>query len=291
MLEDVEVRQMTTHDVQYIKERVIPRQNMSPLITADNTRFASVGAYRNPETQCGNVIRSAETFGIPITWLSWGEKWQGFNHHKLRVLQQQFPEWMANGIKYLFMLDSKDVVFADNLDTVLRKAADIYEPGTLLFNAEFDHHHYPYKDEHFTAVLKRDGVMLNSGLIFGSIDVFDAVITLALEIMDGIKANKPRPGIATHFCHDAWAREQMVEDDQLTYQLCSIYYPQYFRIDVDRYLLTWVRTLRGEPLDELRREPIKSGCIGQASIIHSSSTIAWAGQGVWDKWVQDNRLV
>jgi len=284
-------KQISETERQYIRQRITPKSDLTPPITAENTIFVSVAAYPNPEEKCDNFIRSAEKFEVPIRWLSWGEQWRGFNYHKMRVFREYFDGWRKEGIEYVFMLDSKDVVFADDLETILRKANDIYEPETLLFNDEFEKHFYPYKDEHYKAVLLSQGVLLNSGMILGHIDTYETVIGYALEIIDGIKNGTPRAGIATHFYNDEPARIRMIEDDQLTYQMCSIYYPQYFRVDQNRYLLAWVRLLKGELLEDLRREKITKGCVGQASIIHSSSTISWGGQHVWDRWVAENELV
>jgi hypothetical protein len=219
--------------------------------TFTNTVFASVGAYPNPEERCRNLIQSAEKFGVPLTWISWGEKWQGFSHHKLRLLRDKCKEWKENGIRYIFMLDSKDVVFVDPVNVVLQKAAEIYEPRTLLFNAEWDHHIYPYKDEHFITTLKQEGCHLNSGMIFGEVDIFMTVIGHALSIMEGIKTGTPRAGIAEYVHNDTSIRHKL-DSDQFHYQIASIYKPQYFRLDTARHLFAWVGVLK-KPLTEMRQ--------------------------------------
>ena len=264
---------------------------LHPMPSLDNTLFASVGAYSNPEVRCRNFMKSAEKCGVPLTWLSWGEPWQGFNHHKLHLLREQCPIWRDHGIKYVFMLDSNDVVFADGVDVVLRKAAEIYEPGTLLFNAEWDNHIYPYQNEQFREIVKQKGKHLNYGMIFGDIETYLTVIGLALDLMDDIKNGTPQAGLAELVYRDPAARH-MWEDDQLSYQIASVYYPEYFRLDTDRYLFTWVGIL-DKPLDEMRRNAKGDGYqyIGQASLIHSSSTIKFGSQEKWDTWVRENGLV
>jgi hypothetical protein len=284
------MHQIPDKEMDYIKQQMKTSPRVTPEITADNSVFTAVAAYPNPNEKCFHFIQSAKKCGVSIEWLSWGEEWHGFNYHKLQVLQSKFKKWREAGKQYVFMHDSKDVVFADPLETIIRKANDIYEPGTLLFNDEFENYFYPYKNDYYKKVILSQGVLLNSGLILGHIDVFDKVITHALEIMDGIKAGKPRMGLATFVHHDP-ASNSMYEDDQLTYQICTVYYPHLFRVDKDRYLFSWVRRLNGtEKLEELRREPITNGCVGTGSIIHSSSTVEWAGLHVWDKWVRDNIL-
>jgi len=264
------------------------KTQLETIPTLANTVFTSVGAYPNPEIRCRNFIKSAEKFGVPIHWISWGEQWQGFYHHKLVLFREQCKQWRENGIKYVFVLDSKDVVFADPVDIILRKAAEIYEPGTLLFNAEFALHIHPYKDEHFKAMVKKEGCDLNSGMIFGEVNAFIKVIDLTLEIFDGIRNGTPKDGIAK-LVHDDPATQRMREDDQLAYQIASIYYPQFFRVDTDRYLLSWVGIL-DRPVAEMRTGTAGYKGIGQASLIHSSSTIQYGSPAMWDNWVAQNIL-
>jgi len=222
-LEDVQARQMLENDVSHIKQQTVAISTLKPAPTIDNTLFVSVGAYPNPEERCRNFISSAAKFRVPITWLSWGEKWHGFNTHKLRLFREKCKTWWSEGKEYVFMLDSKDVVFADDIDVILRKANEVYEPGTLLFNAEFDHHIYPYKDEHFKATVIREGCHVNSGMIFGHIETFMTVIDIALDIIDGIKNGTPRAGIAEYIANDITTK-RMMEDDQLTH---NRFYPDW----------------------------------------------------------------
>ena len=103
--------------------------------TCENTLFVSVGAYQNPTSQCRMFIKTAAKFNVPITWISYGEPWQGFINHKLRTFLENLLQWQQSGTQYVFMLDSRDVVFADDVSVLLQKANAIYTPGTLLFNA------------------------------------------------------------------------------------------------------------------------------------------------------------
>jgi hypothetical protein len=290
-LEDVKIRQLLQTEVEYFASRTqrLPKMRSKP--TLENTRFVSVAAYPNPEERCRNLMKSAKRFGIPVTWISWGEHWQGFNHHKLYLLREKCKEWRHQGTEYVFLLDSKDVVFADSGDVILRKAIDIYEPGTLLFNAEWDNHIYPYKEERYKETVKQRGKHLNSGMIFGDIDSFHTIIGHAQDIINGIKNSTPRAGIAEQVWRDPVTRT-MWEDDQLTYQMTSVYYPECFRLDAERYLFSWVGIL-DKPLEEMRKNERGDGYkfVGQASLIHSSSTIRFGSQEMWDSWVQDNRLV
>jgi hypothetical protein len=259
--------------------------------SVENTMFVSVGAYSNLDERCHSFIATADKFAIPITWISYGEKWRGFNYHKLRLFHALCVEKQKQGFKYAFLMDALDVVFTDDLQTILRKANIVYEPGTLLFNAEFDNHIYPYNDEKFMSALKVQGVHLNTGLIVGELDMFIAVIPSALEIMDGIKRNSPKHGVATYICDDPLTHG-MYEDDQLTYQIMSIYHPEHFRLDTQRELLAWTKIFPPKSLSAWRQDPPISGNVGNASIIHSSSTIKKQpnGQRKFDYWVMFNIL-
>ena len=256
--------------------------------TLKNTRFVSVGAYFNPHERCHNFIKSAEKFNVPLIWISWGEEWKGFAHHKLRLFRDKCIELRKNGIKYIFMLDSKDVVFTDDVNVILRKAAEIHKHGMLLFNAEWSKHIYPYKNDYFLSMLKQKGCHLNSGLIFGEVDTFITVVGLSLEIMDGIKNSKPMDGIATYIYNDSTIQHKL-DSDQFHYQIASIYYPQYFRVDIDRYLFAWVGVIK-KTLKYLREGQVGYDGVGQACLIHSSSTIHYGSQQMWDDWVEQNVL-
>ena len=180
---ETSLRQLSAKTVSYIKQQCKTSEpTLAVQPTAENTLFVSFAAYPNPEERCQNIMMSATKHDIPLTWISWGEQWQGFVHHKIREFRNRCDTWKKEGIKYIFMLDAKDVVFADPLDVILSKAADIYEPGTLLFNKEFDNDTYPYGDKHYIEVLKRDGCWLNSGLIFGEVETFMTVFDYGLEV-------------------------------------------------------------------------------------------------------------
>jgi hypothetical protein len=147
---------------------------------------------------------------------------------------------------------------------------------------------YPYKNELFRTMLKSEGCHLNSGMIFGGIDTFITVIEHALNIRKGIWKGTPRAGIA-QMVHDDSSTRRMMQSDQFAYQIASIYYPQYFRLDTERYLLSWVGILN-RPIAEVRSAPVGYCGIGEASLIHSSSTIHFGSQQMWDNWVTQNIL-
>jgi GR25 family glycosyltransferase involved in LPS biosynthesis len=269
----------------------VPKDRMVwPKLTLENTMFVSVGAYPQPQVTCRNLIETADKFGIPITWISYEEKWKNFNYHKLQLLRELCLEKQTSGIKYVFMFDSCDVAFTDKVETLLHKAAKIHEPGTLLFNAELNDNFYPYSDSLFDRTLVASGCHLNSGLIFGESATFIKVIDLARRLISELKRGTPRTGIAEHV-YAKNVSTKIYDDDQFTYQLTSIYYPQYFRIDEDRSLFAWTYELE-QPLDEYRNTAIVSGCVGQASVIHSSSTVKCQRDGLkkFSTWVNNNIL-
>jgi len=261
-------------------------------LTLDNTIFVSVGAYQRPEVRCYTFIRTAEKQDVPITWLDYGATWQDFNRHKMINLLELCKQKQAEGIEYVFMLDSCDVMFADPVDVILSKANRIYERGTLLFNAEWPDHIYPYRNEQFKSTLKEKGVHLNSGLIVGQIDVFIYIITLALNIMEEIATRQPRPGVAETLVNDPEVGN-MLQDDQLTYQVASIYFPEYFRVDSQLELFAWTRRVPDVSLAEWRSRGNAPGQVGQASIIHSSNTLKREANGkqLWETFAFRNQLM
>ena len=114
---------------------------------------------------------------------------------------------------------------------------------------------------------------------------------LRLELIDEIRHEQPRTGIMQYaYADPALPTDWMINDDQFMLQMTSIYYPQYFRSDDQRYLLAWLRVV-DRPLADMRREKIGSGSTGQASILHGSSTISWASQKAWDDWIRENGLM
>ena len=82
----------------------------------------------------------------------------------------------------------------------------------------------------------------------------------------------------------------MYEDDQLTYQVASVYYREKFRIDKGRYFLSMIAKLT-KPLLECRLSSVGYEGIGQASLLHCAGISTPEEHGKWDTWVTENGLV
>jgi len=259
-----------------------------------NTAILSVAAYENSTYQkIDTFIRSARKFQIPLKWLSFREQWKGFTYHKIQQFLRQASYLQAQGITHTFILDSADIVFTDNFPTIIQKALDIYKPGTVLFNRELDNHIYPYQNAEYKSWILAEGKHLNAGALFGSISAIKELFIRVIEIQRELMADQPRQGVAEYCMRDPMFYGQLhqwINDDQLLLQLASLYYPNLIETDDKRYLFAWTQE-HDEPLAKMREYGNVSGKPNNASILHSSVTVKYAGVAYWAKWCKENNLI
>ena len=277
------------------RREVYLQEQSDNIVSPANTAVLSVAAYENDSYRKTEVfMRSARKQNIPLRWLSFREQWHGFTYHKLWQFLRQMPYLREQGFRYAFLLDAFDIVFTDDLQTLCDKANKIYEKGTILYNRELTGHIFPYKDEYFTNTILAEGVHLNAGACFGSLEAFEKVFMLVLELQRELMADAPRAGIAEYCMRDrANFYEKLpkfINDDQLLLLMTSLYYPELLRTDDERYLFAWTQE-HSESLANMRARGNLSGKPNNASIIHSSVTAHSFGVDYWRNWCQKEDLI
>jgi hypothetical protein len=259
--------------------------------TLANTLFVSVAAYANPHEKSDRFIRSARKFNIPIRFFSWNEPWHGFVFHKFHVFLKHLNKWRNEGFKYAFVLDSFDIVFTATAEVCVNRANQYYDHNKLTFNKEYDGRIFPYNEVWFRTLVETEGCHLNAGAVFGAFDVFEEVITYALEIQREMYELTTRAGTLTTLLQDRTIHsniQRYANDDQLLYQLTSLYYPQYFAADREKKVMSWIPPVETS-LSELRQQHYSAkSSVGESVIIHSSGS---ARKMDWTAWCQQEGLL
>jgi hypothetical protein len=194
------------------------------------------------------------------------------------ILQQ----YRNNEKQFAFIIDSRDVVFVDPLPLLLAKFNAINK-GKIIYNTDGLGAMYPcgqewFRDE-YNRITNHFQAILNAGILAGSIDTFLKVMPICQTIRNALLEGKPWSGVMEHhFCdHGNWS----YNDDQYLYQLCQMYYPEYFAPDIEKLLCVH---LKDYPATNWRTySDFRSGnCAGFASIFHIPDR---AGHEFWKEWV------
>jgi hypothetical protein len=262
------------------------------LPSAANTVFVSVAAYSDPYTKANRFVRSARKFNVPLRFIVWKEAWHGFVYHKFHQLLKSIQQWRKEGFKYAFVLDSFDVVFTDPPEVCCAKAAQYIPANKLAFNREYPDRTFPFNEVWFRTMVETEGCHLNAGAVFGSFDMFETVIPLALEIQKEMLELNTRVGVLTRLIQEDVIRKDLkryVNDDQLLYQLTSLYFPHHFMTDTERRLMVWISDIKDQTLSDLRQLHYSNKMsVNEASIIHSSGS---ARRMDWTAWCQKEGLL
>jgi len=260
--------------------------NNQTLATSDNTVFLSVAAYRNYESVTVALRKSAADHGVPLVFCDIGESWRGFYHHKIETMSEHLKRMRDKGKRFAFVLDSRDVVFIEPLDSILAKFNAINDER-VIFNQDVHGKIWPSHHAHLAQVI--EDVMgspytrLNAGIYAGTIDSILKIQHLAIELRRELKEGCPRPGMSTTLFQDIGAR--FTDDDQHLYQLCLTYLPELFRVDNDKELCA-VMWQYPKDIRECSKDQQRHDVINNAAIIHSP----WlAREPEWDDWAFQNR--
>lgn len=159
--------------------------------TISNTIFVSVADYKDAEHRTRHLRMTAEKYGVPIQWASWGHKWEGFISKYIKMLA--FLQQTSSSIKYVYFLDARDCVFVKPVDVILQELNEVFLDG-ILFNVNRSPLHadfmIPAIYEHLCmASLAGKFGNLNSGLYVGKKETlmryYRRVLELREEIMSG----------------------------------------------------------------------------------------------------------
>ena len=261
-----------------------------PAATYENTVFLTVAAYDDYESQTIALRKSAADHEIPLTLCDVGKPWQGFYHHKIEMMSEHLMKIRDERKRFAFILDSRDVVFIEHLDSIFKKFNALND-GRTIFNHDMPGAPWPsLKDYHCLAMEEAMGsehVQLNAGMIAGDIEtilkIHRHVMALRRELIEG----RPRGGLLERLYQDIGTGHS--DDDQYLYQVCMTYYPELFRIDYDKelfaVLMSYPKDLR-EHSDDPRRHDV----INNAAIIHSPwlsrDRSRWTDRVLQNRWMR-----
>jgi len=261
--------------------------NNQPQATSENTVFLTVAAYPNYEVRTATLRKSADDHGVSLVFCDTGEAWKGFYHHKIETMGEHLKRAREDGKHFAFILDSRDVVFIETIDTILAKWNALND-GRAMFNQDVPGKVWPsHKDYLARAIGEAMGAehaRLNAGMIAGNIDTILTIHHNTMELRRELKEGRPRPGMSEKLYQDIGTKHLC--DDQHLYQICLTYYPELFRIDCSKELFAvlkkYPQNLRGYSDDPKRHDVINN-----AAIVHSP----WLSknQQKWNDWVFQNR--
>jgi hypothetical protein len=257
-----------------------------PAATRDNTVFLSVAAYKNYESVTAALRKSAADYGVPIVLCDIGESWRGFYHHKIETMSERLKHMRDDGKQFAFVLDSRDVVFIEPLDSILEKFNAIND-GRVIFNQDVQGKIWPSHHDRLAQVIQESMespyVRLNAGVYAGAIDSILEIQHLAIKLRRELKEGCPRAGMSAILYQSIGSR--FTNDDQHLYQICLTYLPELFRVDNDKKLFA---VLWSYPKNtrEYSDDPKRHDVINNAAIIHSPWLSRKSG---WNDWAFQNR--
>lgn len=256
------------------------------MATLENTAFLTVDAFENYMRDTKMFRRSASFHRVPVTYLDEGQAWHGFYEHKIRRMRETLTDLREKGKRYAFITDCRDVIFVDDVQTILAKFNAIHK-GKALFNMDVFCQAWPHLAgwylEELQQTKQHHSPNLNAGLIASDIDtlleIFDLIEILRLEFRDGPQ----RKGIMQRLRDETGTG--YAENDQILYQLCMAYYPEFFEVDHRKELFALIIADPKTPLrfsDDSRRNDV----ICNASIIHSPGL---SREHRWETWWEEGR--
>ena len=254
--------------------------------TLDNTAFITIAAFDRSDEKTTAIRMTAEKNDIPLTYYDEGETWRGFYFHKIQNMRERLRQLGEQGKEYVFLLDSRDVVFIDHVDVILQKFNAINQ-GKAIFNLDMPGGVWPSLNDDLHIKMKEamgsEHAQLNAGMIASEIETLLKIQSYVVELREELIAQNPRDGILSQLFHEY--DTNFTEDDQYLYQVCLTYYPELFHIDSQKKLFAVLFSFPHD-LHECSDDPKRHDVIGEASLIHSP-WLAWSPD--WLTWVRENR--
>jgi len=256
------------------------------MATQENAVFLAVAAYSNFHEKTMTFRKSAEDHGVSIIFCDKGESWHGFYHHKIERMSEHLRQQQEEGKQFAFVLDSRDVVFIESLDSILAKF-NIVNDGRVIFNNDTAGKVWPSHRDYLTLAVEEamgsEYARLNAGAFAGDIETILKILEHSIALRHELKEGCPRPGLLERLYQDIGTRH--LDDDQHLHQICLTYYPEWFRMDCNRELFA---LLSAYPKDirEYSDDPRRHDVINHAAIVHSP----WLGRHQeWHDWACQNR--
>ena len=256
--------------------------------TLDNTVFITICDYSNADEVSAPIKRTAEYFGIPLTFISYGATFGGMidKLSKTLVSLKQLP----GTIQHVFFVDGRDVVFVDTVQSIIDEYNLCYDGGVLFAGAN-RHNLYPYRDieleKRIEAVHGKQG-FVNSGTYAGQVTAVIALLERLLELSEMFRKNDDDPIVRLFCCNPAFIanKERYLSSDQFLIQALSIDCHSAIRIDEHKRLFGFFGGRTFPPLHPRKYYPNGTedfNYIGSAKILHSHNLSQ--DRGAWNDWI------
>ena len=268
--------------------------------TRQNTLFVSAAAFGSATLAKTRLFReSAAEYGIPYELFDIGKEFSTFFEHKIKNFLKELPKWKKKGIEYIFVLDSRDIVFRHPVSTILGKFNAMYD-GRIIISKDMGGVTHPmfahWLPGHMQQMIGKD-YEINTGVIAGHVDdlikVYSNILVLREEYLGGIARNEVMERLFT------WRQQNpppdpkfnIENDDQALHFLNIATHPQWYQIDANKVLSAFISDFPSDA--RLCDPPDKLNSICGASMLHGSRP---ASRGQWGKmcklrwWEEDETM-
>jgi len=256
--------------------------------TLDNTVFTTICDYPNADDVSASIKRTAEHFGVPLTFISYGGAFDEMVDKLPKTLS--YLQSVPDTIKYIFFVDCRDVVFVDTPQNIIDEFNLCYNGGVLFAGAN-RWNLYPYREieleRRIEAVYGSQG-FANSGTYTGSVTEVMSLLERLLELREAFYDDDDDPIVRIFKQKPEFIakRKRYLESDQFLVQALSMDSNSAVRIDVHKRLFAFFGGTVFPPLHPRRynRNGIEGfSPIGLAKILHSHNMSQ--DRNAWNHWI------
>jgi hypothetical protein len=264
--------------------------NTQLMATRENTVFLTVAAYSDYEAKTAALRKSAADHEVSLVLCDTGNPWRGFYHHKIERMSEHLERLHDAGKRFAFILDSRDVVFIEPMDSVLAKFNALND-GRVIFNNDIYRAVWPCQKDYLARAIEEamgtKYARINAGAFAGDIETILNIQHHAIALRRELHEECPRQGMVERIYQDIGTKH--INDDQHLYQICLTYYPELFRIDIDKELFA-ILMFYPEDVGKYSDNPVRHDVINNAAIIHSpwlSRNQEWSDRAFHNRWKRE----
>jgi len=269
-------------------------KNNQPEATSENTVFFSVAAYKKPDEITKPLRKTADHFGIPLTFPVYGGEWnRNYIDTKMLRVIPFLEQWLREGREHCFFVDARDTVFVDTAENILRTYNDIAPTG-VLFNTDKMGISYPFRNDEVVSAIKQNyGItgFVNSGMLAGRIEKVLTLFRQGIEIAYYLGQDDYSHPALSHFSDASKEamrkeKEKLCLDDQFVTQMLQCIGSELVQVDTSKRLLALFDGCY--PVVRQRQKERSLGdCeyIGEAAMLHSP----WMSADIerWNAWIEE----
>jgi len=256
--------------------------------TINNTVFVTICDYPNANAISASIKRTADYFGVPLTFISYGNTFGGMVDKLPKTLA--YLKTLPDSIQYVFFVDCRDVVFVDTAQNILDEFNLCYDGGVLFAGAN-KFNLYPYKDitleKRIESVHGTQG-FANSGTYAGQITEVITLLDRLIQLRDAFMENSDDPMVRILQQNPAFEahKNRYLSSDQFLVQALSIDRHSAVRIDEHKRLFGF---FGGKTFPPLRPRcytfETDYSYIGLAKILHSHNRSQ--DRNAWNNWIEN----